>query len=248
MIATSTHSSYYDSQDSSLASSEEQPESKEEKLKALRTILDNANSMKEKGNLHYAAKEYKQAMDLYVSSLESVPYGEFAGYFREELNSLKLKCFTNIIRCCLALNNLQVAVETSKAGLVEFPTSVPLMYLCASACEKLGEYTEALKMLKEAYQYEPSNQQLVASIKRVIALKKEAEEKEKALFRGKLLPKAKQIQSPPVTQAPLEPVEKSDQGAEDVHESNGGWGWLAGFTLLAAAGAVGMYLMKSKLS
>lgn len=298
MLAKSAHSSYFDSQDSSLVSSQEQdflkssqehqddleashlqqddteashslqdalkanheqkdqleasdekPEDLQaEKLKRLKGLLESAEMIRLQGNEQFTQKSFQNAMILYLKSIESVPPGEFQGYFAEEIATLKLKCLTNIVRCYLALDLYKSAIETCLVGFKEFPANVPLLYLCATALEKTEEYGEAVKILQIALELEPSNPQVISSLSRVKKAIKDQNTKYKAMFSGKLLTKPKEDLEAPKesqtikeTQKETSPLEKA---AKEPEASGTSWSWLVGVSAIAALGALGVYLLR----
>jgi tetratricopeptide (TPR) repeat protein len=163
IMAQSATSSYFDSQEDS-SNDVEQQDHHAKHLEVLRGLLDAATDLRNQGNIYYKAKDYYNAIRLYSQSIKSIPSEEFKGYFTDECNEIRLKSFTNIVRCCNVLGQYLEAISYCTLGLQEFPRAVPLMYLCAAAYEKLERYDEAVQVLKVAKMHEPGNSQVLASL------------------------------------------------------------------------------------
>jgi tetratricopeptide (TPR) repeat protein len=243
MMATSTTSSYFDSQDSSQLSSHEEvaADAKDKQLEELRGLLSKAHAIREEGNLRSKEGKHKDAIELYAQSIESIPAALFKGHFTEECNELRLRSFTNVIRVGIAAEYYREAISQCMTGLAEFPGNVPLKYLCGLAYEKLGGYEDAVNLLKQALEYEPGNQQVKTALIRCLVsfiqkLKKKEEAEYKAMFKGKLVKSQTGQQTTQVEgrQAPQDPRTKQSEG----------WNWVAGVTALAGVSLLGFYLWR----
>ena len=214
------------------------PTQEELQLEELKLRLLRANELKERGNTFFRNKDYSNAIQKYMESIENVPKRLFLVYFTSEYTKIQLAVITNLSICFAKSNNNESAIAQCKEGLKVFPNNVKLRYILGGVLGDVQEYDESLKILKEAKDLEPNNREVIERIKVINNSRKEYNAKMKEMFGGKFKPVIKQeiiIKE----QEKLNEEEKIHGEEEEkilITEKTNNWGYY----ILGAASLIGL--------
>jgi tetratricopeptide (TPR) repeat protein len=154
--------------------------------KKLRSLLDEANQIKEEGNFHFKHQNYTQAGEFYLRAIEKAPENQFFFFFKEEHAKFKLVIMTNLSMCFLKNRQFNLAVMQGREGLKQFPTNVKLRYIIGTAMGESGDYEEAINVLNQAKDLDPGNKDIREKLQVYSKAFSEYKRQMKEMFGGKL--------------------------------------------------------------
>ena len=109
-----------------------------------------SDRLKEEGNVHFVAKNWKEALNSYQKALEMTMAGT------EERASL----YSNRAACFLMENRYREAIRESDAALESKPDFKPALVRRSRAYEQINEYSKAVSDLESALKVDPADEGL----------------------------------------------------------------------------------------
>ncbi|CAK4076797.1 unnamed protein product [Aphanomyces euteiches] len=146
--------------------------------------IEEANLLKQQGNLYFKAGLYKKAIShyakifLYVNGLSTAGDG-MASYARGntsisaseaqggDIKQLKVAAYSNMAMCHLKLGNVDKTIEQSDKVLALEPGHIKALLRKAQAYGHKGKYSMAKEILREALAIEPKNVALRNELKHI---------------------------------------------------------------------------------
>ncbi|XP_053152538.1 peptidyl-prolyl cis-trans isomerase FKBP8-like [Hemicordylus capensis] len=183
-----------------------------------------ANRKRERGNVHYQRADYVLAINSYDIALKVVGSNSKVDFTPEEeaeLLEVKIKCLNNLAASQLKLDHYEAALRSCSQVLEQQPDNIKALFRKGKVLAQLGEYSEAIPILKAALKLEPSNKTIHAELSKLA--KKHADQKsvETEMYR-------KMLGNTGSSSAPTKCKDKSPRSIP--------WKWLFGATAVALGG------------
>ncbi|XP_061577864.1 FKBP prolyl isomerase 16 [Cololabis saira] len=132
------------------------------------------NQKRERGNFHFQREEYSNASRAYCVALDMLttrnPDGSDAGVKAEgeEVRAYRLKCLNNLATTQLKLEQFDEALHTSRDVLTLQPDNVKALFRAGKLLSEMGEYKEAMELLKKALKLEPTTKAIHAELSKLV--------------------------------------------------------------------------------
>ena len=171
-------------------------------LAELEACAEEATQSKERGNAHFKAKAFADAISQYMKALsllqlhqaaaaaaveggeeeEEEEDPERSALLRDAMKRTSLSCHLNLAACYIHTRAFALAIARSTAALTMDAHSVKALYRRAQASIALGDTVRAKSDLLAARQLEPQNASVLALVRKLKARKQKERSKAKKLF------------------------------------------------------------------
>ncbi|NXG15481.1 FKBP8 isomerase, partial [Grallaria varia] len=183
-----------------------------------------ANRKRERGNYFYQQADYVLAVNSYDIALRIIGSNskvDFSPDEEAELLDVKVKCLNNLAASQLKLDHYKAALKSCNLVLEHQPGNIKALFRKGKVLAQLGEYREAIPILKAALKLEPSNKTIHAELSKLV--KKHADQRnvETEMYR-------KMLGNPGASSTPRKCKDKLPWSIP--------WKWLFGATAIALGG------------
>ncbi|XP_031138414.1 peptidyl-prolyl cis-trans isomerase FKBP8 [Sander lucioperca] len=132
------------------------------------------NQKRERGNFHFQREEYSMAARAYCMALDVLTTHSLDGgdggmkTELEEVRDYRVKCLNNLATAQLKLEQYCEALHTSRDVLTLEPNNVKSLYRAGKLQSDMGEYKEAMEMLKRALKLEPATKAIHVELSKLV--------------------------------------------------------------------------------
>ncbi|XP_075946011.1 FKBP prolyl isomerase 16 [Anarhichas minor] len=132
------------------------------------------NQKRERGNFHFQREEYSMAVRAYSMALDVLTTRSRDGGERgvkveeEEVRDYRVKCLNNLATAHLKLEQYSEALHTSRDVLTLEPNNVKSLFRVGKLQSDMGEYKEAMEVLKRALKLEPTTKAIHAELSKLV--------------------------------------------------------------------------------
>ncbi|KAE8296326.1 Peptidyl-prolyl cis-trans isomerase FKBP8 [Larimichthys crocea] len=132
------------------------------------------NQKRERGNFHFqreeyclAARAYCMALDMLTTRCKDGINGSVKAE-EEEVQEYRVKCLNNLAAAQLKLEQYNEALHTSRDVLTLEPNNVKALYRTGKLLSDMGEYKEAMEVLKKALKLEPATKAIHVELSKLV--------------------------------------------------------------------------------
>ncbi|XP_037109541.1 FKBP prolyl isomerase 16 isoform X1 [Syngnathus acus] len=136
------------------------------------------NHKRERGNFHFQRDEYGKAARAYCMALDVLTtcgQADAVGGAKEEakeeaqeVRDYRVKCLNNLATAQLKLEKYNEALHASRDVLALDPNNVKALYRAGKILSDLGDYAEAMELLKRALKLEPATKAIHAELSKLV--------------------------------------------------------------------------------
>ncbi|XP_053742642.1 FKBP prolyl isomerase 16 [Synchiropus splendidus] len=147
------------------------------------------NQKRERGNFHFqreeftlAARDYSMALDVLTTRSRDGNQGSMETE-EEEVRDYRVKCFNNLATTQLKLEQYNDALQSSQNVLSLEPNNVKALFRTGKLLSDMGQYKEAMEVLKKALKLEPTTKAIHAELSKLV--RRQCGDKETQKFQPK---------------------------------------------------------------
>ncbi|KAM9815996.1 peptidyl-prolyl cis-trans isomerase FKBP8-like [Syngnathus typhle] len=135
------------------------------------------NHKRERGNFYFQRDEYGKAARAYCMALDVLTTcgqdavggaKEEAKEEAQEVRDYRVKCLNNLATAQLKLEKCNEALHASRDVLALDPDNVKALYRAGKILSDLGDYAEAMELLKKALKLEPATKAIHAELSKLV--------------------------------------------------------------------------------
>ncbi|XP_033490553.1 FKBP prolyl isomerase 16 [Epinephelus lanceolatus] len=133
-----------------------------------------SNQKRERGNFHFQREEYSMAARAYCMALDVLTTGSRDGSDggveaeEEEVRDYRVKCLNNLATAQLKLEQFDKALHTSRDVLTLEPNNVKSLFRAGKLLSDMGQYKEAMEVLKKALKLEPATKAIHVELSKLV--------------------------------------------------------------------------------
>ncbi|XP_010791057.1 peptidyl-prolyl cis-trans isomerase FKBP8-like [Notothenia coriiceps] len=132
------------------------------------------NQKRERGNFHFQREEYSMAARAYSMALDVLTTRSRDGgnggvkTEEEEVRDYRVKCLNNLATVQIKLEQYQEALSSSREVLTLERNNVKSLFRAGKLLSDMGEYKEAMEVLKRALKLEPTTKAIHAELSKLV--------------------------------------------------------------------------------
>ncbi|XP_037621913.1 FKBP prolyl isomerase 16 [Sebastes umbrosus] len=132
------------------------------------------NQKRERGNFHFQREEYSMAARAYCMALDVLTTRSIDGgdgsvkTEAEEVWDYRVKCLNNLATAQFKLEQYGEALHTSRDVLLLEPNNVKSLFRTGKLLSDMGEYKEAMELLKRALKLEPATKAIHVELSKLV--------------------------------------------------------------------------------